>query len=449
MPIPQKPNNIVECLHLKMIKQTLFFVLLLLQLSACDNKLQAAQTAEEDGLKNYDHVYLDNIKSVRFHLDNVFLSYPIIDLYSNSQLVLSFDDMNEDVMDYTYSIVHCDKDWKKSDLDEIDFLEGFNGEPVDNYDFSFNTLTEYTHYKIRLPNEDIRWLVSGNFLLHVFEDDENRRPIITRRFMVTESIMRVTPNIVPPSRTNKYRTHQEIDFVVNYKGQDIRNPRKEVSACILQNGRWDNAVTDVMPMFTRQEELSFDYQDKIIFPAGKEFRFMDIRSFRYPRQGIADVKRDNRYWDVVAKLDQSRAFQTYEFYNDINGKFVIEHMEENRPDLEGDYAKVLFPLKASQALEGKSVYIVGGLTDWQLKEEFKMIYNPAIGGYVAQPLLKQGFYNYYFVTVDEGGNEYDYEEFEGNWHLTENDYTILIYYRPFGQRYDRLVATRTFNSSNN
>jgi hypothetical protein len=267
--------------------------------------------------------------------------------------------------------------------------------------------------------------------------------------MVTESIMQVTPKLVPPSRSNKYRTHQEIDFVVNFKGQDIMNPRNQVSASILQNGRWDNAVTGVQPLFVRQEDLIFDYQDKIIFPAGKQFRFMDIRSFRYPRQGIADVQRDDRYWDVVAKLESSRAFTTYEDYNDINGKFVIEHMEENRPDLEGDYAYVLFPLKVSQELENRSVYIVGNMTDWQLKDEFKMIYNPAIGGYVAKPLLKQGFYNYYYVTVEDGGTNFSHEEFEGNWHLTENDYTILIYYRPFGQRYDRLVATRTFNSINN
>lgn len=432
-----------------MIRQTIFLVFALLQFSACNNKLSAAPVNTDDGLKNYDYIYQENIKSVKFHLDGVFLSYPIIDLNSNGQLVLSFDDMNEDVMDYTYTIVHCDKDWTTSDLDEIDFLDGFNGERVDNYDFSFNTLTEYTHYRILLPNEDIRWLVSGNYLVHIFEDDEDKRPVLTRRFMVTESIMRIIPNFVPPSRANKYRSHQEIDFVVNFKGQSIANPRREVSASILQNGRWDNAVTEVLPMFTRQEDLIYDYQDKIIFPAGKEFRFMDIRSFRYPRQGLADVQRDDQYWDVVAKLQETRAFETFESYNDINGKFIIEHMEQNRPNLEGDYAKVLFPLKVSQQLEGKSIYIVGDMTDWQMKDEFKMVYNPAVGAYVAKPLLKQGFYNYYYVTIDEDGQKYTHDEFEGDWHLTENDYTILIYYRPFGQRYDRIVAARTFNSNDN
>jgi len=310
-------------------------------------------------------------------------------------------------------------------------------------------LTEYTHYRLVLPNDDVDWIVSGNYILHVFQDDDDQEPIITRRFMVTESLMRVDANIVPASKVSKYKTHQEIDFAVNFKGIDIPNAQREISACVLQNGRWDNAITDLKPLFTKQEDMLFDYQDKVIFPSGKEFRFLDIRTFRYQRDKIADIIRMDTYFDVVVQKEGSRSSQNFQSYNDINGNFVIENLERNRPNLESDYAKVLFAAGIDQELLDTDVYIFGGMTDWELKEEFKMTYNPAVGSYVAQPWLKQGYYNYYFVTVPEGETEIDLEEFEGNWHQAENDYTILVYYRPFGARYDRLVAVHTLSSVNN
>jgi len=404
---------------------------------------------QEAELKNYNHIYKDNIKTVKFHLNGVVLSYPIVDLNSRARLLLSFDDMNEDVSDYVYTIVHCNKDWTPSDLDEIDFLDGFNGERVENYDFSFNTLTDYTHYELVLPNDDIRWLVSGNYMIHIFEDADDLEPVITRRFLVAESLMRIIPEIVPPSQVSKYRTHQEVDFAVNFKGINIANPQREISACVLQNGRWDNAVMDIKPLFTKQEDMLFDYQDKIIFPAGKEFRFLDIRTFRYQRDKIADIIRMDTYFDVVVRKELSRTDKNFQSYNDINGNFVIEHLEQDRPDLEGDYAKVLFAAGVEQELLDTDVYVVGAMTDWELKEEFKMVYNPAVGAYVTQAWLKQGYYNYYYTTMPSGEQALNFEEFEGNWHQTENDYTILVYYRPFGERYDRLVAVRTLSSVNN
>ena len=403
--------------------------------------------SQDTNLKNFDHVYKDNIRSVKLHLNGAFLSIPIVDLRSSAQLVLSFDDMSEDVSDYTYTIVHCNQDWSPSDLEELDYLDGFNGERIREYDFSFNTLTDYTHYDLLLPNEDIRWLVSGNYLVHIFSDDEDQAPIITRRFMVSESLMRIIPDMVSASKVSKYKTHQELDFVVDFKGLEIDNTQREITACVLQNGRWDNAITDLKPLFTRGDNMIFDYQDKIIFPAGKEFRYLDIRTFRYMREGIADIMRMDTYFDVVAQREESRAFQNFQTYNDINGNFVIESLDDNNSDLKGDYAKVLFALGVDRELLDTDVYVVGGLTDWELKKEFKMVYNPAVGSYVAQAFLKQGYYNYYYATVPAGEKIMNFEEFEGNWHQTENTYTILVYYRPFGARYDRLAAVRTIDSN--
>ena len=421
------------------MKQLLTFVVLLL---ATYNL-----SGQSDSLRNYDFVYRDNIHAVKFHINGLPLSNPIIDLNSSSRLVLSFDDLNDDITDYVYQIVHCDMNWKPSELDELDYIDGFNGERIADYNFSYNTLKDYTHYDLFLPNQDLRWTISGNYLLHIWEDNEERRPVITRRFMVAESKVRIGGELVAPSKVDKYRSHQEIDFLVNHKGLDIRNPRREITAVVLQNGRWDNAISGLKPVFIKGEDLLFDFQDKIVFPAGKEFRFLDMRTFRYLTEKMADmVERDTEY-DIALFKEEARTFKNFRSYEDINGRFLIDHQEREDADIEGDYATIFFSVGVTQELFDTDVYLFGALTDWQIQDKYQLKYNPAVGAYVGKVLLKQGFYNYFYVGVPAGSDQIDYETFEGNWHETENEYTILIYYRPFGQRYDSLIAVRTLTAN--
>ncbi len=396
---------------------------------------------------NKDEVYVEYIASVKFHVDGLFLSVPIVDIRSSAQLALSFDDLDGDVRDYTYTIVHCDRNWQPSELSELDYIEGFTGERIETFEFSFKTMTQYTNYKLVLPNNDLAWKLSGNYLLHIF--DEDGYPVITRRFMVIDPIVRVTPKIVVPSRVNKSRTHHEIDFLVDHERLDIRNPRIEISASVLQNGRWDNAVTDISPVFTKINQLVFDHQDKVIFEAGKEFRFLDLRSFRFRPENISAIERDANGYRIILYKDAERQKKTFFSREDLNGRFIIENSDQNNTkfDLNSDYADILFSLSIPQFVD-KEVYIFGGMTDWQLKDQYKMVYNNAVNAYVGIAKLKQGFYDYGYAvksTLDKDSVA-DLSEIEGNWYETNNNYTILIYYRPFGGRYDQIIGTSTFSS---
>jgi len=265
--------------------------------------------------------------------------------------------------------------------------------------------------------------------------------------MVVDPILVTLPHMVVPSIVSKYKTHHEIDFNVNHKGVDINNPRKNLSATVLQNGRWDNALTGLKPVYIKGYDLIFDYQDKVIFPAGKEFRYLDIRTFRYLNEKIVDIYRSDEIYDVMMFKEEPRVFKNFQSYKDINGNFLIELKEDKNPDLESEYASVFFSLGVSQEYFDSEVYIFGKLTDWQLKREFKMAYNPTVSAYVGRALLKQGYYNYYFVEVPAESTSFNHESIEGNWYETENKYTVLVYYRPFGARHDRLVSARTISSS--
>lgn len=405
-------------------------------------------SAQLEDIKNYDYVYVDNIKSVRFHLNGLLLTYPIVDLGSSTPLVLSFDDLDGDVKDYSYRIIHCDRDWQPSQLNAMEYLEGFTEELIDNFQYSFKTVQLFTHYRLFLPNNDMRWTISGNYLLAVYEDEGDKVPVITRRFVVVDPKIQIQPRLVRPSQVSKSRTHQEIDFSVDHERLDIRSPQIEIRAAVLQNGRWDNAVTDLKPFFTRSNELVFDYQDRIVFPAGREFRYLDLRSLRFRSENISAIESYRDGYEVILYKDEKRTNQSFFTREDINGKFVIESYDQQDFDLSGDYADVLFTLYSPAELGG-DVYLMGAISDWLPKEEFKMIYNPAINGYVTKVLLKQGYYEYaYGVMPDvEGARTLDMDETEGNSYETQNDYTIIVYYRPFGSRYDQVIGAVTFDTT--
>lgn len=411
--------------------------------------LSFSLSAQNNEIKNYDHVYVDNIQSVKFHIDGLFLSYPIIELNSTNQLRLSFDDLDADNKNYVYSFIHCNRDWQPSQLTEMEYLDGFSEEQIQDFRFSFKTIKPFTHYEILLPNNYVKWTKSGNYLLVVYDNSNQKRPVITRRFMVVESRVKISPQMVRPAKVSKARTHQEIDFIVDHDKFPLRNPRQEIRAVILQNGRWDNAIEEVEPLFLRTNRMLFDYQDKIVFPAGNEFRTLDMRSLRYISQNISSIERMDDIFEVTLYKDRKRNGQPFLSRQDLNGNFVIESLDENNFELSSDYANVLFILYSPQPLYDQEVFVVGNFTDWEMKASNKMVYNDIVNGYVAKIPLKQGFYDYaYGVKPLNDDNAYspNLEEIEGDWHETDNQYTILIYYKPFGERFDRLVGAVTFRS---
>ncbi len=420
--------------------RTPFLLVVFLFAGSCLLPAQSPEAPLEEG------IFLPNIKTVRFHIDGLELTYPIIDLNSSNRLLLSFDDLDADVKNYTYTLVHCNADWTPSNLAPNEYLDGFSEGTIDEYDYSFNTTTPYTHYWLLLPNEDLRFTKSGNYLLEVYEDQGDRRMAFTRRFMVVEPRVRILPQMVRPARVDKQRTHQEIDFVVAHDGFDIRNPRTELQAVILQNGRWDNAIVGVPPKFSRGNEQVFDYQDRIVFPAGNEFRYLDLRSLRRPSENVFQIDRSDRGYEVMLLPDEKRFDKPYLDWDDLNGQYVVETLDQDDPELEADYAEVLFTLHSPSEYADREVYLFGALSDWQLRDECRMVYNPAVNGYVGRVWLKEGFYTYAYALSPLEGTAPDLAEVEGNWFETRNNYTILLYFKPFGSRYDRLIGVVTFDS---
>ncbi len=392
--------------------------------------------------KNYD----EEVRTVQLHLRGVPLSFPIVNVESGQNtMILSFDIMGGELRDFMYTIVHCTADWRASDLETNQYIDGFTEDRITEYQTSLNTLSNYVNYSLALPNKNIGWMISGNYLLVVW-DEETGETVLTRRFMVSETGWRVESKFVRAAKVEKQDTHHEIDFSVIHAGTRVGTPKTEVKAVIMQNGRWDNAIGLLEPFVALGEKLSYDYQDKVVFPAGKEFRFFDIQQFEYKAMNVQNIERRNNFYEVTLKPERSYSNQVYQYWGDLDGRFSIENKTPPYELVQCDYAKVLFTIKQNLAIDDKDVYVFGELTDWQLKPEFKMQYNEEAQVYYCEPLLKQGYYNYEIVEVDRKTGQIDTESFNGNWYETGNTYTILVYYKPYGERYDRLMVAATFKS---
>jgi len=437
---------------------------------------------QDEQLVYEDEIYLDYIKSVKLNHKNLFTSLPIIDLNSSGKLILTFDDLEGVDKEYTYEIVHCDKDWKKSNISEIEYLEGFSSEEIDDISFSINTYQEYSHYRLELPNDEITWKLSGNYLLKVYETEYDKTLAITRRFMVVEPLVDVNAEMVKPRSVPKIDSHHEISFEVDTKDLLVRNARSEIEVILMQNGRWDNMITGVEPKIVRNNLLQFNYIDRFNFPALKEFRSFDIRSMEYASGGVHSIDINQDGIDILLGLDVSRLDKPFNSSIDVNGNFVVQTRQYSRrsnnivvspgipsadtnadalilrnllqnvvnendaqENVYADYANVIFGLDLRSELYEGDVYIIGKFTDWKLKEEYKLQFDSQNNIYVGEAFLKQGFYDYMYVLSTDRGTSL--EALEGSWQETENDYNIFVYYSEFGSRYDRLIGLANLNSN--
>lgn len=425
-------------------KKSDFLPILLMLLSLSAPKEINAQFFPGDTVR--EGIYKDNIRSVLLFREGWRLSYPIIDLRGETDLILKFDDLSQEIRNYNYKIIHCDSEWRPTPLSESDYLDGNLQNQIDDYDYSFNTYTSYIHYTLNLPNPDVRFRISGNYALLVYENFDENDLVLVRRFMVAEKIMNVDVNIQRPVMSVYRDIGHQINFSIGYGSFRIDDPFKDIKVRILQNGRWDNSIDDVKPLFDRNGILDYDYQLENVFMAGREFRWFDIKSMRYKSPYVKNIEFENDRFHVQLFPDEPRDNKPYFFEDDLNGKFFIEIQEEENSDTDADYVDVYFSLPWTEPLVEGDFYIFGGLTNWQLNDKNRMQYNFETKSYHLTLSLKQGYYNYQIAYAPAGSDKADLGYVEGNFYETENDYIILVYFYGTTSRYERIVGYQISNS---
>lgn len=404
------------------------------------------------GQSNPDSIYQNSIHTVLIHPVNKPLAIPVISLNEPTPLEISFDDFKSDYQDYYYSVELRNADWTAVNLSAFDYLQGFNQNKINKFSVSSIATQSYFHYHFNFPNAQLRPTQSGNYILKVFKNGNTNEIVFTRRFFVTEDQVSMAATVQEPFDAQISKTHQKIQLVLDIKKIPFFQTY-QIKATIIQNYRYNDALTLAAPTFIRGNLLEYNSEDQFIFPAGKEARWLDIQNLRLRSDRVTDINSKADRAIISVKPDLSRASTAYYTFNDLNGGFMISNTESLQSENQNDYATVNFTYFPKDKIPfiGMKLYLAGALTNNILNKEAEMIFDPALGYYKKSLLLKQGYYSYNYVLREQNSFNplNDFTETEGNHWETENNYSIMVYYRPPGARHDHIIGFGAVNSRQN
>lgn len=395
----------------------------------------------QTGFSQYNNNEPEHIKTIIFKPTTTNTYAPIIKL--GERMFLSFDDLNADEHDYTYKIEHCTIDWEPSNLVASEFVKGYAEDRIRAYENSFNTLQPYTNYTLTIPNNNTKLKISGNYIISILDEDD--AIVFTRRFVVYEPKVTVGVAIYRSRDISNIDTKHSVEFIIDHPNFRINNPIQEIKPLILQNNNWQTAISGLKPQFFRGYQLLYKYNKETSFWGGNEFLYFDSKSIRNTTLNIARVELGNELYHTYLYTNEERIDKPYTLFPDINGNFIVRILQGQNSSTDADYSWVHFSLSCLENLDGKDIYISGNFNNWNFNNTNKLHYNETSGLFEASLLLKQGFYNYQYLTQTKDGTISNHD-IDGSFYQTENDYTVLVYYKELGSRYDRVIGVGFGNS---
>lgn len=420
------------------------------------------------GQAQSNKVYAPMIHTLQTIVNDDWLHDDVITLGTDDWVTISFDHFTHDYHRFTYKIVHCNADWTPSDLFEVDYMDGFNNQPIEDYENSLNTTMLYTHYRLDLPNDDIQFKVSGNYRVEIYLEVEEASPpalsqgegaslyresespslgevrgglplVAVACFRIVEPRMGLNVEVTSNTDIDTNLSHQQVSFVLNYPSSEVMDPNTEIKAYVYQNGRTDNHVAGVKPSYVTPGRLEYVHNRALIFPAGNEYRRFEVINMHYATQGVDRMTYFAPYYHATLLPDAPR--RNYSFDVDHDGRYLVRYNLAQDTDTEADYLFVHFTLEMPRRVGG-DFYLTGEFAYNDFTPEYKMTYNEEERVYEATVLLKQGAYDFMYLWVPDGSGVGQTGPAEGNFYEAENEYQVYIYHRPFGGRYDRLVAAQ-------
>jgi hypothetical protein len=407
--------------------------------------------ATTDSLLRYDNaIYEGDVRSVQFLNSSSGFNFPVVSLGTEIEtLKLTFDQLTSERDYFQYTLIHCNADWTPSGLPRTLSVDGVGFENIDNASFSNGTLTQYVHYEVMLPTENTKPKVSGNYLLVVYRNFDEKDIILSRRMMVLSSKGAVNVNVSQSSQVEFRAQQQQVNFVFNKSSATyfIPNPYTDLRTVVLRNGEWKGAISDLKPQFIKGNSYEFNQMMGTQFDGLNEYRFFDMRSLQIAQAGVkkrANIANQKHIWLIS---DKPRGFDRYMNWRDYNGRILYDNKDlPEATRVESDYVFVHFSLMMPAIAE--DVFLYGELSDWEIKEGFKMYYNTESSQYEAVVPLKQGYYNYLYCAVSSDGNT-NFKPIEGSHSTAENNYMVLVYHRNQMLAYDELIGYGLVNSQPN
>jgi hypothetical protein len=385
-----------------------------------------------------------NIKTISFVQNNLNV-VPIFQLEDPFQL--QFDDLFGNDASYYYEIIHCDYNWNPSDLQKREYVQGFDNQRIQESSSSFNCLQIYTHYRLNFPNSNTQLKISGNYMLKILNED--KEVVFTRKFIVYEDLVSVPIQVKRARTLTRLDSKHNLEFTIKSNVINFQNPLKNIKTVLLQNGKFQTAISNIAPQYTMGNDLVYKYDTPTQFWAGNEFLYFDNKEIRIASNTISRIDSQKDIYSTYLFRNDARANLNYYNWQDVNGNFVVRRLFAENSEIEADYSWIYFSLSAPLFTSSDgAIYVTGMFNNYALTPENKMEYNTEKGVYEKAILIKQGFTNFEYSAVKPNGT-LDFENaIDGNFYQTENEYTVLVYYRENTDRYDHVIGKGTATSLN-
>ena len=382
-------------------------------------------------------VYNNNVKTLQVVVNQDWLSLPVMRLNSDDILNIGFDELSHNYHRYVYRLEHCEADWSPSEgLFESDWLEGFNNNTIEDYENSLNTTVLYTHYRLQIPNDRCRLKMSGNYRLHIIDEDEDNQEILCAEFMVTETLVNVGLSVTTNTDIDFNQSHQQVSMMMNYDGRvNLTNEQEQLWTVVMQNGREDNAKINPKANYRQAGQLKWEHHRDLVFDAGNEYHKFEVLDVSHPTMGIDQIVWDGKNYQAHPFVNEPR--RNYIYDQDANGAFYIRNSDNIENDRTCDYVFVNYKLTPAEAYD--SQVIIDGQWTTEAEENYIMTYNQEEKAYEAKVLQKQGYYSYQYLLKDASGKTYVMPE-EGSFFETENRYQALVYFKGISERTWRLAG---------
>lgn len=402
--------------------------------------------------QTHTHVYNEQIRTLRVERRWLVLEDGIVDgTDPENTLHISFDEMSHSTHMYTYGVqaveVRGDRLEVNARMLSSEYLKGFTTKDITDYEHSINTSREYTHYWFDFPNEDMQLTKSGAYLLTIYEDGNPDNKVAEVIFYVVEPMVKIDARVRANTDIEFNGRYQQIDVDVDLQQSGISYQPSELRIVVMQNNRMDNAVYLSQPTFIEPNRLRYINNKSLIFEGGNEYHHFDAFSCFYAGHGIDRVFHENGDYHVLLFPNEVTEGQyIHEF--DSNGRYVVNAERTNDADTEAEYMWVHWTLPVDKPWLDGSLYIGGELFNNEMGMRNRMQYDAEAKCYWLTALVKQGGYDYQYVFVPKTGERLEVrgdrntttQRVDGSYWQTENEYTIYVWWRPFGSRSERLVG---------
>ena len=380
-------------------------------------------------------------RTLKTEVEDNFMSPPVIRLGTNDRILVKFDEIGEDNSYLEYRLIHCDADWQPSRLIESEYLEGFNSVRIEDYAYSTATFVHYVNYLIAFPNEDLQIKHSGNYLLQVYDPERPEETLLQTRFQVTENRARIEGNVTSRTDMGHNTYWQQLAFEIDCQGIGELNPYQDIIVYVTQNNREATKRRIMTPLRVSGDKIIYEHLNDLVFGASNEYRRFESVSNSFPGMRVDSLQYMGSNYHVWLKVDEPRQSASYSYDQTQHGRFLVREYNSTDSDIGADYITVHFLLECPE-LPSYDIYLDGEFTHDRMDKENQLTYDHRVGGYVAEVPLKQGAYNYQYVTRSRQTGEISTSTIEGDKYETLNEYGIAVYFRPPGARADRLISYR-------